>query len=120
MENAIEIRELSKSFHNVLTREDVLAVDHLNLDIKRGEIFGFLGPNGAGKTTTIKMLLGLIFPTGGDASILGEPPGDIDIKRKISYLPESPVLLRSSQWIRGAGLLWNALPHARRGPAQER
>ncbi len=90
MENAIEIRDLCKSFRNVLTREDVLAVDHLSLDIHRGEIFGFLGPNGAGKTTTIKMLLGLIFPTDGTASVLGQPPGDIDVKRKLSYLPESP------------------------------
>lgn len=90
MDNAIEIRDLTKSFHNILTHEDVLAVDHLNLEIHRGEIFGFLGPNGAGKTTTIKMLLGLIFPTSGSASVLGRPPGDIDAKRKIAYLPESP------------------------------
>jgi len=90
MDNAIEIRDLTKSFHNVLTREDVIAVDHLNLNIRRGEIFGFLGPNGAGKTTTIKTLLGLIFPTSGTASILGQPPGEIEVKRKISYLPESP------------------------------
>ncbi|MEJ5297103.1 MAG: ABC transporter ATP-binding protein [Armatimonadota bacterium] len=90
MENAIEICDLTKSFHSVLTGEDVIAVDHLTLDIHRGEIFGFLGPNGAGKTTTIKMLLGLIFPTSGTASILGYPPGDIEVKRKISYLPESP------------------------------
>lgn len=90
MENAIEIRDLSKSFHNALTGEDVLAVDHLNLDIHSGEIFGFLGPNGAGKTTTIKMLLGLIFPTSGTAHILGQPPGEIEMRRRISYLPESP------------------------------
>lgn len=90
MENAIEIRDLTKSFHNVLTKEDVIAVDHLTLDIPRGEIFGFLGPNGAGKTTTIKMLLGLIFPDSGEAHIFGQPAGDIDVKRKISYLPESP------------------------------
>lgn len=90
MDNAIEIRDLTKSFHNVLTREDVIAVDHLTLDIHRGEIFGFLGPNGAGKTTTIKMLLGLIFPTSGAASILGKPPGDLEARRKIAYLPESP------------------------------
>jgi len=90
MENAIEIRDLTKSFHNVLTKEDVVAVDHLTLDVPEGQIFGFLGPNGAGKTTTIKMLLGLIFPDSGAAHILGQPAGDIDVKRKISYLPETP------------------------------
>lgn len=90
MENAIEIRDLTKSFRNKVTREDILAVDHLNLDVQKGEIFGFLGPNGAGKTTTIKMLLGLIFPTAGTASILGYPPGEILAKKQISYLPESP------------------------------
>ncbi|MEI6914559.1 MAG: ABC transporter ATP-binding protein [Armatimonadota bacterium] len=90
MDNAIEIRGLTKSFHNVLTKEDVIAVDHLDLDIPPGQIFGFLGPNGAGKTTTIKMLLGLIFPDSGTAHILGQPAGDIDVRRIISYLPESP------------------------------
>ncbi len=90
MENAIEIRDLTKSFHNVLTKEDVVAVDHITLDVPEGQIFGFLGPNGAGKTTTIKMLLGLIFPDSGTAYILGQPAGDIDAKRKISYLPETP------------------------------
>ncbi len=90
MDNAIEIRGLAKSFHNVLTKEDVIAVDHLDLDIPPGQIFGFLGPNGAGKTTTIKMLLGLIFPDSGTAHILGQPAGDIDVRRIISYLPESP------------------------------
>jgi len=90
MAEAIEIRGLTKVYSGYLSREKILAVDNLTLDIHEGEIFGFLGPNGAGKTTTIKMLLGLIFPTSGDASVLGAPAGDIEIKRKLSYLPESP------------------------------
>lgn len=90
MAEAIEIRNLTKVYSSFLSKEKVLAVDSLSLDIHKGEIFGFLGPNGAGKTTTIKMLLGLIFPTSGDATVLGKPAGDIDMKRRISYLPESP------------------------------
>ncbi|MDO8683272.1 MAG: ABC transporter ATP-binding protein [Armatimonadota bacterium] len=90
MADAIQIRDLSKVYRNYFTKEDILAVDSLNLDINEGEIFGFLGPNGAGKTTTIKMLLGLIFPTSGKATVLGKPAGDIEVKRRISYLPESP------------------------------
>jgi len=87
--DAIEIQGLTKRFKNPLGGP-ITAVDNLTLSVKSGEIFGFLGPNGAGKTTTIKILLGLLFPTDGKATVLGKPPGDIDIKNKISYLPESP------------------------------
>jgi ABC-2 type transport system ATP-binding protein len=66
------------------------AVTDLSIEVQEGEIFGFLGPNGAGKTTTIKMLLGLIFPTTGSAEVLGRPAGDLDMRRQVSYLPESP------------------------------
>lgn len=89
MADAIEIQGLTKRFKNPLGGP-ITAVDNLTLSVKSGEIFGFLGPNGAGKTTTIKILLGLLFPTDGKAAVLGKPPGDIDIKNKISYLPESP------------------------------
>ena len=90
MAEAIEIRNLSKVYSAYMSPDKVLAVDALNLDVHEGEIFGFLGPNGAGKTTTIKTLLGLIFPTSGEATVLGQPAGDIETKRRISYLPESP------------------------------
>lgn len=89
MADAIEIQGLTKRFKNPLGGS-ITAVDNLTLSVKSGEIFGFLGPNGAGKTTTIKILLGLLFPTEGKATVLGKSPGDIDIKNKISYLPESP------------------------------
>jgi len=85
---AIHIEGLTKVFE--VGKSKVTAVDNLHLDVNEGEIFGFLGPNGAGKTTTIKMLLGLIFPTAGSAQILGKDIGDIQVKREISYLPESP------------------------------
>jgi ABC-2 type transport system ATP-binding protein len=64
------------------------AVESLNLTVDRGQVFGFLGPNGAGKTTTIGMLLGNVFPTSGQASVLGRPIGDRETRRKIGYLPE--------------------------------
>ena len=81
---AIEINHLVKKY------KSVVAVNDISLDVYEGEIFGFLGPNGAGKTTTIKTLLGLIFPSSGEVRVLGKPAGDIDVKLKVSYLPESP------------------------------
>ena len=87
---AIEIKGLTKQYPVRLKREAVNAVDNLNLTVEEGEIFGFLGPNGAGKTTTIKTLLGLIYPTAGEAYVLGVPAGDITVKHQIAYLPESP------------------------------
>ncbi len=66
------------------------ALDDLSLRVGTGEVFGFLGPNGAGKTTTLKLLMRLIFPTSGRAEILGRPPGDPDVARRIGYLPEQP------------------------------
>ena len=65
-------------------------VDNLNLEVKTGEIFGFLGPNGAGKTTTIKILLGIIRATSGEAYVLDKVAGDVEAHRRLSYLPEKP------------------------------
>jgi len=90
MAAAIEITNLTKQYPVPMKREFVNAVDNLTLTVGEGEIFGFLGANGAGKTTTIKILLGLIYATSGDANVLGAPAGDIAVKHKISYLPESP------------------------------
>jgi ABC-2 type transport system ATP-binding protein len=87
MPTAIHINGLTKKF---MQRGEVVAVDNLHLEVEEGEIFGFLGPNGAGKTTTIKMLLGLIYPTSGSATVLDRPAGDTEMKRHVSYLPESP------------------------------
>src|SRR4051794_12586452 len=66
------------------------ALDRLSLEVGAGEVFGFLGPNGAGKTTTLKLLMRLVFPTSGRAEILGKPAGDLDVRRRIGYLPEHP------------------------------
>lgn len=89
MADAIVIQGLTKVYKGALG-DRVAAVDNLNLNVSQGEIFGFIGPNGAGKTTTIKMLLGLLFPTGGKIQVLGAPVGDNETKRRVSYLPESP------------------------------
>lgn len=88
--DAIVIKNLTKQYPIPRKNEVVNAVDNLTLTVGGGEIFGFLGANGAGKTTTIKILLGLIYPTVGEADVLGAPAGDIEVKKRISYLPESP------------------------------
>lgn len=79
-----------------------VAVRNLSLTVQRGEIFGFLGPNGAGKSTSIKMLLGLVRPTGGEAFVLGRPAADVEMRRKIGFLPET---FRFYEWMTPAELL---------------
>jgi ABC-2 type transport system ATP-binding protein len=75
---------------------DYAAVKGLTLQVKQGEVFGFLGPNGAGKTTSMKMLLGLITPTSGEATLLGQPIGDQEAMRRIGFLPEH---FRFQEWL---------------------
>ncbi len=89
MAAAIETKQLTKSYKS-RQAGTINVVDHLDLHVEEGEIFGFLGPNGAGKTTTIKMLLGIIYPTSGEGFVLGKEIGDMDVHRLISYLPERP------------------------------
>jgi ABC-2 type transport system ATP-binding protein len=79
---AIETRNLRREFG------DNVAVRGLTLDVQQGEVFGFLGPNGAGKTTSIKMLLGLVAPTSGEARLLGQPIGQSAVRAKVGFLPE--------------------------------
>jgi ABC-2 type transport system ATP-binding protein len=86
---AIETRNLSKTYRDGwFGRRSHPALAGVSLSVARGEIFGLLGPNGAGKTTLIKVLLGLVHKTGGDAELLGRPAGDIEARRQIGYLPE--------------------------------
>lgn len=99
MAAAVSIQGLTKKYLDVWNKAEITAVDHLNLEVEEGEVFGFLGRNGAGKTTTIKMLLGLIFPTEGSATVLGKPLGDIAAKAQLSYLPEEAYFYESmSGW----------------------
>src|ERR1043165_8703252 len=84
----VETRKLTKIYRDFWGREKKVALRALNLQVKRGEIFGLLGPNGSGKTTTIKLLLGLLFPTEGDALVLDLPASDVRKNERIGYLPE--------------------------------
>jgi ABC-2 type transport system ATP-binding protein len=86
----VQTEKLCKVFRVGFWGRRVTAVDGLSLNVQRGEVFGFLGPNGAGKTTTIKMLMGLIYPSGGTAALFGQPIGDPAAKAKVGFLPESP------------------------------
>jgi ABC-2 type transport system ATP-binding protein len=88
---AIETIELTKDYAVGFWRKRPRRVlTGLSLQVETGEVFGFLGPNGAGKTTTLKLLMQLVFPTSGEARILGRPPGDVDARRRLGYLPENP------------------------------
>ena len=90
-EVVIDIQDLTKDYQvGFLKKRSVRALDHLTLQVRRGEIFGFLGPNGAGKTTTLKLLMRLIFPTAGSARILGQPIDHVGTHSRVGYLPENP------------------------------
>ncbi len=93
---AVLLRGIRKAF------ADVKAVDGLDLEVARGECFGLLGPNGAGKTTAVKLLLGLVRPSGGEAMVLGAPAGDRETRRRIGYLPE---LFRFQSWLTASEVL---------------
>jgi len=93
---AIRTRGLRKVFGGKV------AVRSLTLEVARGEVFGFLGPNGAGKSTSVKMLLGLVFPTSGEAEILGHPAGDVKTRSKVGFLPEH---FRFYDWLTPVELL---------------
>jgi ABC-2 type transport system ATP-binding protein len=86
----IKTENLSKTFYTGFLRKKIPAVVDLNLTVQENEIFGFLGPNGAGKTTTIKLLMGLIYPTSGRAWVLGRDYKEVDIRKEIGFLPETP------------------------------
>src|SRR5687768_2186727 len=89
--DAIRTEALTKHYRVGFWRpRPYVALDALTFAVHQGEVFGFLGPNGAGKTTTLKLLMQLIYPTSGHAEILGRPVGDLDVRRRIGYLPENP------------------------------
>ncbi|HUI66272.1 MAG TPA: ABC transporter ATP-binding protein [Bacteroidota bacterium] len=106
---AIQAQSLSKTYRSGRFRkEEVRALVDFSISVEPGQIFSLLGPNGAGKTTFIKILLSLVNPTGGDASILGEQLPSTDVRRKIGYLPEShryPGYLTGDQVLRFFGEL---------------
>lgn len=93
-EVVVETRGLTKVYRDFWGRQKVRALKALDLEIRRGEIFGLLGPNGSGKTTTIKLILGLLFPTSGQALVFGRDATEVSKNERIGYLPEESYLYR--------------------------
>ena len=87
---AIETRGLQKIYYSGFLRRPFTGLDGLDLEVRRGEVFGFIGPNGAGKTTTIKCLVGLQYPTAGQAFLLGHSIAKPEARRPLGFLPERP------------------------------
>ena len=115
-EVVIETHNLSKVYRDFWGRQKVRALKALDLEVRRGEIFGLLGPNGSGKTTTIKLLLGLLFPTSGRALVFGKDATDVGKNERIGYLPEESYLykfLNADETLDFYGRLFN-LPAAER------
>ena len=91
-EAVLQTEGLTKIYRSLLTPAGVKAVDGLNLSVRAGETYSVVGPNGSGKTTTLKILLGLIFPTSGSASIFGRTIADLAVRERIGFLPEDAYL----------------------------
>src|SRR5437899_12760286 len=90
----VAVRGLTKVFKDFWGRPKALAVDDVDFQVHRGEVFGLLGPNGSGKSTTVKMLLGLLYPTNGHIEVFGHSPRHVATKSRIGYWPEESYLYR--------------------------
>ena len=118
----VETRRLTKIYRDFWGRQKKVALRALNLTIHRGEIFGLLGPNGSGKTTSIKLLLGLLFPTDGEALLFGQPAADVAKNERIGYLPEESYLYRflnAEETLDFYGRLFKMSPEVRRKRSAE-
>ncbi len=118
----VETQKLTKIYRDFWGRQKKVALRALNLQINRGEIFGLLGPNGSGKTTTIKLLLGLLFPTDGEAYVFGQPGADVKKNERIGYLPEESYLYRflnAEETLDFYGRLFNLNPRDRQKRSQQ-
>jgi ABC-2 type transport system ATP-binding protein len=87
---AVETMGLTKRYPLAWKRKVLVALDRLDLQIRPGEVFGLLGPNGSGKSTTLKLLLGLVIPSGGEAKVFGLPPDSLEARARVGFLPENP------------------------------
>ena len=118
----VETRKLTKLFLDFWGRKKKTALRALDIHVEEGEIFGLLGPNGSGKTTTIKLLLGLLYPTEGEALVLGKPTTDVRKNEYIGYLPEESYLYRfltAEETLDLYGRLFDIEPAERRRRAAE-
>ena len=93
-EPVVQAVGLTKMFRDFWQRPKARAVNGIDFEIKPGEVVGLLGPNGSGKSTTVKMLLGLLYPTGGKVTVFGKSPREVETKREIGYLPEESYLYK--------------------------
>src|SRR4051794_19643306 len=93
-ENVIVVRGLTKVFKDFWNRPKARAVDNVDFEVRRGEVFGLLGPNGPGKSTTVKLILGLLHATRGHIEVFGHSPSHVPTKALIGYLPEESYLYR--------------------------
>jgi ABC-2 type transport system ATP-binding protein len=93
-EIVVAVRGLTKVFKDFWGRPKARAVDDVDFEVRKGEVFGLLGPNGSGKSTTVKMLLGLLYPTKGHIEVFGKSPRHVATKARIGYLPEESYLYR--------------------------
>jgi ABC-2 type transport system ATP-binding protein len=93
-EVVVSVRGLTKVFKDFWNRPKARAVDNVDFNVRRGEVFGLLGPNGSGKSTTVKLLLGLLNPTRGHIEVFGHSPRHVQTKARIGYLPEESYLYR--------------------------
>ena len=118
----IQTRDLNKIYRPSFSRLTKTALHGLTIDVKRGEIFGLVGPNGSGKTTTLKLLLGLIKPTGGSVEIFGRGPRDVAVKSRIGFLPDGPYFpdhLNAYEVLDFYGQLFGMSKDVRRARAEE-
>src|SRR5438046_8194381 len=93
-EIVVSVRGLTKVFKDFWGRPKARAVDNVDFEVRRGEVFGLLGPNGSGKSTTVKLLLGLLYPTKGHIEVFGHSSRHVATKSRIGYLPEESYLYR--------------------------
>ncbi len=120
-EAVVRVEGLAKTYRVGLRRRRVEAVRNVSFEVRRGESFGLLGPNGAGKTTTLKVLLGLVFPSGGRVRLFGQPPGPSAF-RQVGYLPENPYIypqLQPVEFLELCGRLSGVPPRRLRGRIED-
>src|ERR1700719_2755562 len=118
----VETRKLTKTYLDFWGGKRKTPLRALNSEVRKGEIFGLLGPNGSGKTTTIKLLLGLLFPTDGEAFLFGKPAADVRKNERVGYLPEESYLYRflnAEETLDFYGRLFNMPGAVRRAKSQE-
>jgi ABC-2 type transport system ATP-binding protein len=118
----VAVRGLTKVFKDFWGRPKARAVDNVNFEVRRGEVFGLLGPNGSGKSTTVKLLLGLLYPTKGHIEVFSHSPRHVPTKARIGYLPEESYLYRyldSAETLDFFGNLFYLPPKDRRNRAEQ-